>query len=85
MRVAKYNYLLPNLLLLLTPSIARHRLVETLQKVVSHPHSDPIVLDKVAKILVTSISSSELMPFPALVDALLECDEPERGVIILNA
>ena len=65
--------------------ISAKRLVETLQKIVLHAHSDPIVLDKVAKIFVMSISNGESMPFPALVDALLECNEPERGVIILNA
>ncbi|GMH98240.1 hypothetical protein TrVE_jg14275 [Triparma verrucosa] len=65
--------------------VGSKRLVETLQKVVSHPHSDPEVLKMVCSVFAKSISTGEHLPLPALVCAFVECDEPERGVIILNA
>lgn len=65
--------------------VGAKRLVETLQKVVAHVHSDPEVLEKVCSVFAQSISTGEHLPLPALVYAMVDCDEPERGVIILNA
>ncbi|GMH65879.1 hypothetical protein TrLO_g8805 [Triparma laevis f. longispina] len=65
--------------------VGAKRLVETLQKVVAHVHSDPEVLEKVCSVFAQSISTGEHLPLPALIYAMVDCDEPERGVIILNA
>ena len=65
--------------------VAAGRLTEMLGKLMTHEHCEPAVLKMVCEILVSGIAEGQMGGFPEMVDALIACEEPERGDIILNA
>jgi len=64
---------------------AAGRLTEMLGKLLMHEHCEPEVLASVCKVFVSGMAEGEMGGLPGLVEALLSCREPERGVIILEA
>jgi hypothetical protein len=64
--------------------VASKRLTETLMKLAQHDHAEPETLKKVCGIFVSSIREGELSGLSGLVDAVLKCQEPEMGVILLQ-